>query len=62
MNMEKVNEKKFDYHLKLHHTQTNSEDVPKEKKFDYHLKLHHTQTSDSSIFAHQAEILNGNVA
>ena len=52
----------FDYHLKLHHTQTFGNVTIREFMFDYHLKLHHTQTSDSSIFAHQAEILNGNVA
>ena len=34
----------FDYHLKLHHTQTNDLKNNNKKGFDYHLKLHHTQT------------------
>ena len=36
----------FDYHLKLHHTQTGRYSSAKAAKFDYHLKLHHTQTED----------------
>ena len=36
---------KFDYPLKLHHTQTVFQTVQTAPAFDYPLKLHHTQTS-----------------
>ena len=34
----------FDYHLKLHYSQTVNFTQIKQVKFDYHLKLHYSQT------------------
>ena len=34
----------FDYHLKLHYSQTTNIAPQMGRRFDYHLKLHYSQT------------------
>ena len=34
----------FDYHLKLHYSQTCLNQIINRSRFDYHLKLHYSQT------------------
>ena len=34
----------FDYHMKLHYSQTASLTLLSDKVFDYHMKLHYSQT------------------
>ena len=40
----------FDYHQKLHHSQTKESLYIKSSWFDYHQKLHHSQTTSSIFF------------
>ena len=36
----------FDYHMKLHYSQTLIRFQKISRQFDYHMKLHYSQTSD----------------
>ena len=38
----------FEYHQKLHHSQTQQQVNPKTGMFEYHQKLHHSQTGLST--------------
>ena len=37
---------KFDYHMKLHYSQTEYYTAGVKREFDYHMKLHYSQTDD----------------
>ena len=41
---------KFDYHMKLHYSQTYLKMVCVVVLFDYHMKLHYSQTRDLDFF------------
>ena len=34
----------FDYHMKLHYSQTKKLNIARPQVFDYHMKLHYSQT------------------
>ncbi len=36
---------KFDYHMKLHYSQTEYYTAGVKREFDYHMKLHYSQTA-----------------
>ena len=40
----------FDYHMKLHYSQTLIKATANEIKFDYHMKLHYSQTQQRTHF------------
>ena len=39
----------FDYHLKLHYSQTRNDGTSDTGSFDYHLKLHYSQTAEPEL-------------